>query len=276
MSLPATVYDPIMVGPTDSRIPHPNPPTISKPIFAQHDSQHTQLAAGVAIFHLASSRVVVCFHTRERYYFLPKGRKDAGETIERAACREGFEESGYKCRLLPLPQTHRQPAPAETWGDATSELSKKWSTEPFWTQLAPNSRATQYILFWYVAETVPPDVEEAVNQETASAVTARATATTSNGVTDSIAPYIAPPPFPPNITLAKRIEQDKDGYVPPRQENTGVDEEEAFYEASLMPIEEALQKLSATSGVMADVVRQGWEGIQARLMLEERESHEKF
>lgn len=67
-------------------------PKGSQPNYAQFDSEHTQIGAGVAIFHLKSEKVVVCYHTRDKYWFLPKGRKDAGEGVERAACREGFEE----------------------------------------------------------------------------------------------------------------------------------------------------------------------------------------
>lgn len=275
MSLNATTYDPATAGESNSKKPHPNAAEVSLPTYAQYDSTHTQIAAGVVIFHVASARAVVCYHTRDHYYFLPKGRKDAGETVERAACREGFEESGYRCRLLPLPQSHRQPAPAETWGEEISELSKRWSTEPMWTQLAPNRRQTQYILFWYVAETLPPDLQRKVDEATEAAKKARSSASTANGTivgssAQMIAPYIEPAPFPPSLTLTERIKQDKDGYMPLRQPNTGVDEEEANYDAMLLPIDEAVEKLTATSGVMADLVRKGWSGIQGRLALEDQ------
>jgi len=64
----------------------------SVPVFAQFSAHHLVIGCGVAIFHVASARVVVCYHSRDRYWFLPKGRRDAGETSERAAEREGFEE----------------------------------------------------------------------------------------------------------------------------------------------------------------------------------------
>lgn len=53
------------------------------------------LGGGVAIFHLATGRVVICSaHDRrgQKYYFLPKGRRDAGEESGRGAEREGYEE----------------------------------------------------------------------------------------------------------------------------------------------------------------------------------------
>ena len=62
------------------------------PIIGNWDSANTTIGAGVAIFHLASSRVVLCYHSVDKYYFLPKGRRDASEDTGSAAEREGFEE----------------------------------------------------------------------------------------------------------------------------------------------------------------------------------------
>ena len=70
-----------------NEIPQPDPPIVSN-----WDSANTTIGAGVAIFHLASSRVVLCYHSVDKYYFLPKGRRDASEDTGSAAEREGFEE----------------------------------------------------------------------------------------------------------------------------------------------------------------------------------------
>lgn len=67
-------------------------PSSDPPVNANFDSSHLTIGAGVAIFHLASSRVIVCRHSIEKYWFLPKGRRDAGEDTARGAEREGFEE----------------------------------------------------------------------------------------------------------------------------------------------------------------------------------------
>ena len=48
-----------------------------------------------------------------------------------------------------------------------------------------------------------------------------------------------------------------------------MDAEEAQYQASLLPIAEAMEKLAASSSVMVDVVRRGWEGILLRKAIEE-------
>ena len=67
-------------------------PTSDHPINGNWDSTHTTVGAGVAIFHLASSRVVLCYHSVDKYWFLPKGRRDAGEETGAGAEREGYEE----------------------------------------------------------------------------------------------------------------------------------------------------------------------------------------
>ncbi|KAK7733496.1 hypothetical protein SLS57_000511 [Botryosphaeria dothidea] len=137
------------------QIPATRRPARSPAVVAQFPCEHLVIGCGVAIFHVASARVVLCYHSRDHYWFLPKGRRDAGEETTRAAEREGFEESGYRNRVLPLPLPHRQPSPAH----AASPALSPFVVEPLWTQLLPVSQRTQYLLFWYAAETLPPDVE---------------------------------------------------------------------------------------------------------------------
>ncbi|KAI4284480.1 MAG: hypothetical protein L6R38_001362 [Xanthoria sp. 2 TBL-2021] len=220
-------------------------PTSNLPVIANFDSAHLTIGAGVAIFHLATSCVVVCYHSKEKYWFLPKGRRDAGEDSGTGAEREGFEESGYRNRLLPIPLRHRQPQ-AHNSDAAVSPFA----IEPVWTQLMPVTRSTQYMLFWYIAETLPPEIEQSLSQMS----------TQANGV------YMVPPPYPATMTLAERVVLDKK-LAPVRHENTGVDADEALYESYLLSIDEAQQKLSGT--IMADVVRTGWEAIQTRMEMEE-------
>ena len=84
--------------------PSPNrsrPQSTTIPVEAQFDSSHLTIGAGVAIFHLATARVVLCFNTIHRYHFLPKGRRDANEETGAGAEREGYEEV-HQCSPLPL------------------------------------------------------------------------------------------------------------------------------------------------------------------------------
>lgn len=117
-------------------------------------------------------------------------------------------------------------------------------------QLAPvGYRSKQYVLYWYIAETFPPDLETELE-------------TTAGD------PYNPPPPYPTNLTLRDRLKMEPEGYEPIHHEGTGVDEEEKTYESHLLTIEEAMKKLGK-SGVMANVVAKGWKGIQDRFALED-------
>lgn len=202
---------------------------------------------------------MLCYHPLHHYYFLPKGRKDTHESLAEAAQREGFEESGYRNRLLPVPMVHLQPS-AHGLENAVGKQTEKdthlgkeeWTTEAIWCQMMPVSKRAQYLLFWYVAETVPEDVERAMTK-----------AEEREGMG-----YRAPPAFELGMTLRKRFQMEEKGYEPVRHEGTGVDEEEALYESSLVGIDEAIEKLGRGS-VSADVVRRGWEAVCRRCSMEE-------
>ncbi|KAI9876353.1 MAG: hypothetical protein M1830_006682 [Pleopsidium flavum] len=229
-----------------SRPSRAKPPS-DRPVIANFDSSHLTIGAGVAIFHLASSRVVLCWHSTKEYWFLPKGRRDASEDTGAAAEREGFEESGYRNRLLPVSLKHRQPQAHNPSGDFVSPFV----TEPIWTQLVPMTATSQYILFWYIAETVPPGIETMLNEQMKAA---------SSSFSES--PYQYPPKYPQDLTLAARLDMEAAIYEPMHHANTGVDSEEALYESYLLPVDEAIKNLKGT--IQEDVVRSGWEAIRLR------------
>jgi hypothetical protein len=155
---------------------------------------------------------------------------------------------------LGLPLLHLQPSPAVTdSGDGGGEDigEKKWVIEPLATRMMPVAREYQYLLFWYAAETVPEDVEEALN------------AAVSEG-------FAKLESLPENMTLKEREKLDmREGriYEPKRHEGTGVDEDEAFYVGMLVGVDEAMRLLGGTS---ADVVRRAWEGVCLRRKMEEK------
>lgn len=218
-------------------------PTPSTPLHASFPSENLTIGAGVAIFHLASASCVLCYHSRDKYWFLPKGRKNANEDVRRAAEREGFEESGYRNRLLPVPFGHRQ--------TDSDEGREEFVTEAVWCQMMPVGRASQYLLFWFVAETVPEEVERGYGGAEVGRV------------------YRPPAAFPRDLTLERRIGVDEaTGYRPIRHPGTGVDEDELMYESYLLPIEQAMRKLRGS--VMEDVVRRGWKAVLLRREMEAR------
>lgn len=65
---------------------------VNRPVYKTFMGRQFIHGGGVAIFHVASARVVVVHHTKENHYFLPKGRRDIGEDSVAGAEREGFEE----------------------------------------------------------------------------------------------------------------------------------------------------------------------------------------
>ena len=58
------------------------------------------LSAGTVSIDLSKNLVLILYHCPTGKFSLPKGRKNAGESLENAAIRETMEESGYKCTLL--------------------------------------------------------------------------------------------------------------------------------------------------------------------------------
>jgi hypothetical protein len=58
------------------------------------------LGAGVVIIQPSTSKIVLVTDKRERW-FLPKGRKDKGESLEQTALREAYEEVNNPSIFLP-------------------------------------------------------------------------------------------------------------------------------------------------------------------------------
>ncbi|PSK38136.1 hypothetical protein B9Z65_1327 [Elsinoe australis] len=243
----------------------------TNPLHASFPSPTFLLASGIAIFHLSTARVVLLRHPSSPHYFLPKGRKNASESLTTAAVREGYEESGYRCRLVPLPIAHRQPV-EEGWGAAGTIGAGdggargdvgRFVTEPVWMEMVPAGRRgqVQYVLFWWVGETIEQGEEgrcEGVVRERGGTIAG-----------DFVEPGEA---WGKGWTVKGRKEMDNLGEgkgwrEPVCHEGTGVDSDEALYEKFLVPVEEAIRLLEGT--VMAEVVRIGWAAFQKREEMEE-------
>ena len=50
------------------------------------------LGAGMVIIQPETEKIVVIYDTQTKTWFLPKGRKDIGESLEQTALREAYEE----------------------------------------------------------------------------------------------------------------------------------------------------------------------------------------
>ena len=136
-------------------------------------SENFMLGAGAVVIQPSSGKVVVV--QDGDHWFLPKGRKDLGESIEQAALREAYEEvrislhlispdrfdqhdhqSGYRCEFLPL--YHWTNAPVE------SRLAYgRKHTEPLHVTITSylgrrNRPPGEYLTFWYACQIGPEAV----------------------------------------------------------------------------------------------------------------------
>lgn len=80
-----------------------------------HFSEEFVICAGSVLFRAAPDemewQICILHSPREGVWVLPKGRKDCGESVENAALRETYEETGYKCEFFPCTMTTRAPLP---------------------------------------------------------------------------------------------------------------------------------------------------------------------
>ncbi|KAF8509468.1 NUDIX hydrolase domain-like protein [Hysterangium stoloniferum] len=125
------------------------------------------LGAGTVIIQPSTGKVVLIYSPTLGIWFLPKGRKDIGESVEQAALREAYEEAGYRVQFLPLPIPTRAPK-----GKISPQPSKesvpiqqRFNTEPIYITAecylkGPKKIATEYFTFWYVTFIGPDAVQE--------------------------------------------------------------------------------------------------------------------
>ncbi|KAJ7271095.1 NUDIX hydrolase domain-like protein [Mycena rebaudengoi] len=119
----------------------------------------------MVVIQPSTLKVVVLYESKEKHWFLPKGRKDIGESLEQAALREAHEESGYRVEFLPLyiptcapiapntTESHYAKNCEPIYISTTSYPARKRSN---WT-----SPGGTYIVSWYVGQ-IP---QHAVRQE---------------------------------------------------------------------------------------------------------------
>ncbi|KAG6820253.1 hypothetical protein H0H93_003261 [Arthromyces matolae] len=121
-------------------------------------SENFMLGAGMVIIQPSTDKVVIVFDTEKKHWFLPRGRKDIGESLEVTALREAYEESGYEATFFPLLVDTRAPSPPSNPG-----ARFRHNTEPIYTTLSfwPAGRGKrsvpgEYMTFWFVGQ-IPED-----------------------------------------------------------------------------------------------------------------------
>ncbi|KAF4570962.1 hypothetical protein EYR36_001770 [Pleurotus pulmonarius] len=69
-------------------------------------AQDFMLGVGMVIIQPETEKVVLCYDSRRKHYFFPKGRKDAGEAMETAVLREAYEEVREEGTGMPDEQSY--------------------------------------------------------------------------------------------------------------------------------------------------------------------------
>ncbi|KAM0199140.1 hypothetical protein ACHAPA_001629 [Fusarium lateritium] len=117
------------------------------------------ISCGTVSMDKQNSKVLLIHWRKTGEYLLPKGRKDVGETLEKTALRETFEETGVKAQLLPANI-------ASLATTAAGSHRPEAITEPFAVSQRATNNGNLKIIFWYLAvadSTIPP--EEGTQQE---------------------------------------------------------------------------------------------------------------
>jgi len=129
------------------------------------------VGAGMVIFQAGTGRVVLLQNADNGRWFLPKGRKDVGESLEQAVLREAYEESGFRVELLPLFTPMNQPGVP---GSAHTKYHLP-NTEPIFISTSywpPRKRAAaraadkggEYLIYWFVGQ-IAEDAKPTMNTQ---------------------------------------------------------------------------------------------------------------
>lgn len=132
-----------------------------------YPSQNFVLSSGTVLFRTHPTTRVLQLCTLQNTHasspstrwILPKGRKGQSESMEAAATRETFEETGYPCDLFPVTLETRAPASGITLGP-DKVLEAKESTEPFYMTVRTLKEGSVKTVWWYVAWVKGNDAEK--------------------------------------------------------------------------------------------------------------------
>lgn len=111
------------------------------------------LSAGTVTFDQKKDRICLV-QNKKGEFFLPKGRKNVGESLEAAAIRETYEETGFSCKLLPVTMPSRV-TPRSGSKAHYPDVVRMFEgvTEPICISIRPGPNGSQKIIFWFIATT---------------------------------------------------------------------------------------------------------------------------
>jgi 8-oxo-dGTP pyrophosphatase MutT (NUDIX family) len=116
----------------------------------QYPSETFIESAGAILFKLSTRQICILHQKKKDLWLLPKGRRDIGEARETTAVREVEEETGFKCRLLPVTMTTCQPRPGyDDYGGGAGKC--EGICEPFMVGHRVLGDGKMKMIWWYVA-----------------------------------------------------------------------------------------------------------------------------
>src|SRR5437667_3929540 len=108
-------------------------------------------SAGAIIFNLGQKKVCIVRHVEYKEWLLPKGRRNCGESRQQAVLREAQEETGYKCRLLPITMKTRAPPSVELVECPDEAQEYSGLMEPFFLTTRQLGDNNLKLIWWYIA-----------------------------------------------------------------------------------------------------------------------------
>ncbi|KAK6435123.1 hypothetical protein LTR95_008688 [Oleoguttula sp. CCFEE 5521] len=130
----------------------PTIPSAMPGICSLHLSPSFVLSSGTVTLDVNRRKVLLIRCCNSSETLLPKGRKNKGETLDAAALRETYEETGYRATLLPLAMatlaTSEQSTDRRAASDGDDGLSPH--TEAVAVTQRSSHRAHK-IIFWFAA-----------------------------------------------------------------------------------------------------------------------------
>ncbi|KAJ4480886.1 hypothetical protein J3R30DRAFT_3287959 [Lentinula aciculospora] len=118
------------------------------------------VGVGMVVIQPSTNKMVVLYdHADKRpgCYFLPRGRKDLGETLQEAVLREAYEESGFEVDFLPLYKFNRQPTPpADRTGEWKPDNEPIYMTTRKWGPIVRQGKLVdkggEYFISWFIGQ----------------------------------------------------------------------------------------------------------------------------
>ena len=128
-------------------------------------------SCGAILFSLSPSpsippRVCLVNILSQNKFVLPKGRRNINESRKDAALREAYEETGYRCKLLPVKMATRATGPEDDAEVKDEAKVREGLMEPFMFTIRELGVGKGVkIIWWYVAVVDDEDGERGPGEE---------------------------------------------------------------------------------------------------------------